>query len=50
MIFLFKSYCSNLYCSILQYDCSKTALKTLRIAYNNSLTTLLGTPKYYSAI
>ena len=34
--FLFKSYCSNLYCSILWYDCSKTALKTLRIAvYEN---------------
>ena len=29
---LFKSYCSNLYCSILWYDCSKTALKNLRIA------------------
>ena len=25
--FLFKSYCSNLYCSILWYDCSITALK-----------------------
>ena len=37
MFFLFKSYCSNLYCSILWYDCSKTALKNLRIAYNNSL-------------
>ena len=35
--FLFKSYCSNLYCSILWYDCSKTVLKTLRITYNNSL-------------
>ena len=47
--FLFKSYCSNLYCSILWYDCSKTALKTLRIAYNNSLRKLLGIPKYNSA-
>ena len=44
--FLFKSYCSNLYCSILWYDCSKTALKNLRIAYNNSLRKLLGIPKY----
>ena len=43
------SYCSNLYCSILWYDCSKTALKTLRIAYNNSLRKLLGIPKYNSA-
>ena len=47
--FLFKSYCPNLYCSILWYDCSKTAFKTLRIAYNNSLRKLLGIPKYNSA-
>ena len=47
-VFLFKSYCSNLYCSILWYDCSKTALKNLRIAYNNSLRKLLGIPKYNS--
>ena len=38
--FLFKSYCSSLYCSTL-YDCLKTALKNLRIAYNNSLRELL---------
>ena len=31
------------------YDCSKTALKNLRIAYNNSLQKLLGIPKYNSA-
>ena len=47
--FLFKSYCSNLYCSILCYDCSKTALKILRKAYNNSLRKVLGIPKYNSA-
>ena len=47
--FLFKSYCSNLYCFILWYDCSKTALRTLRIACNNSLRELLGIPKYNSA-
>ena len=47
--FLFKSYSSNLYCSILGYDCSKTALKKLRIAYNNSLRKLLGISKYNSA-
>ena len=47
---LFKSYCANLYCSILWYDYSKTALKTLRIAYtcHNSLRELLGIPKYHS--
>ena len=33
--FLFKSYCSNLYCSLLWYDCS-----------NNSLRKLLGIPNY----
>ena len=55
-VFLFKSYCSkvglhppNLYCSILWYDCSKTALKNLRIAYNNSLQKLLCHTKYNSA-
>ena len=47
--FLFKSYCSNLYCFILWYDWSKTALITLTIAYNNSLRKLLGIPKYNSA-
>ena len=36
-VFLFKCYCSNLDYSILWYDCSKPALKALRIAYNNSL-------------
>ena len=38
-----------MYCSIFWYDCSKTALKTLRIAYNNSLRKLLGKKKYNSA-
>ena len=32
------------------HGCSKTALKNLRIAYNNSLQKLLGIPKYNSAI
>ena len=41
--------CSIFYCSILWYDCSKTALKNLRIAYNNSLRKLLGISKYNSA-
>ena len=47
--FLFKSYCCNLYCFLLWYDCSKTALKTLKISYNNSLRKLLDIPKYNSA-
>ena len=45
--FIFKYYCFNLYCSILWYD--KTTIKTLRIAYNNSLRKLLGIPKYNRA-
>ena len=49
MFFIFKSYFSNLYCSILWYDCSKTASKNLKIAYNNSLRKLLKIPKYNSA-
>ena len=44
-----KSYCYNMYCSILWYDCSKTALKKLRTAYNNSLRKLVDLPKYNSA-
>ena len=40
---------SEMYCSIVWYYCSKTALKTLRIAYNNSVRKLLGIPKYNSA-
>ena len=48
-VFLFKSYCSNLYCSMLWYDCSKTVLKALRITYNNSLRKLFVIPKYNSA-
>ena len=47
--FLIQSFCSNLYCSILWYDCSKTALKALRMAFINSLRKLLGIPKYNSA-
>ena len=35
--FLFKTYCSNLYCAPMWLDCTKAALKKLKIAYNNSL-------------
>ena len=34
---LFKIYCSNLYCALMRFDCTKAALKKLKIAYNNSL-------------
>ena len=35
--FLFKTYCSTLYCAPMWFDCTKAALKKLKIAYNNSL-------------
>jgi len=47
--FLFKTYCSNIYCGPLWYNSTKTAMKRLKIAYNNSLRRLLGIPKYCSA-
>ena len=34
--FLFKTYCSSFYCAPMWFDCTKTALKRLQIAYNNS--------------
>ena len=34
--YLFKTYCSNLYCTPVWFDCTKTALKKLKVAYNNS--------------
>ena len=33
--FLFKTYCSNLYCAPMWFDCTKAALKKLKIAYNS---------------
>ena len=39
-----------MYCSTLWYNCTVTAMKRLRIAYNNnSLRRLLGIPKHNSA-
>ena len=46
---LFKSFCSNMYCSTMWYNGTVTAMRKLRIAYNNSLRRLLGIPKYNSA-
>ena len=31
-----KTYCSNLYCAPMWFDCTKTALIKLKEAYNNS--------------
>ena len=46
---LFKSFCSNMYCFTMWYNGTVTAMRKLRIAYNNSLRRLLGIPKYNSA-
>ena len=35
--YLFKTYCSTMYCSALWFNNTKTALPKLKIAYNNSL-------------
>ena len=36
--YLFKTYCSNFYCAPMWFDCTKTALKKLKVAYNNTTT------------
>ena len=35
--YLFKTYCSNLYCAPMWFDCTKTAFKKWKLALNNSL-------------
>ena len=47
--FLFKTYCSSLYCAPMWFDCTKTALKRLKIAYNNSLRRFMFLPWRNSA-
>ena len=47
--YLFKRYCCNLYCAPLWYDSTKTAMKNLKVVYNNSLRRLLVLPSYNSA-
>ena len=47
--YLFKTYCSIMYCSALWFNSTKTALTNLIIAYNNSLRKLLGLPTYNRA-
>ena len=42
--YLFKTYCSNLYCAPMWFDCTKTVLKKLKVAYNNSLRRFMGLP------
>ena len=47
--YLVKAYCCNLYCASFWYDSSKTAMKKLIVAYNNSLRRLLCLTCYNSA-
>ena len=47
--YLFKTYCSNLYCASLWYNSTVTAMNKLKIAYNNSIRRLLCLPKQNSA-
>ena len=42
--YLFKTYCSNLYCAPMWFDCTKTALTQLKVTYNNSLRRFMGLP------
>ena len=46
--YLFKSYCSNLYCAPLWYNSTVTAIKILKIVYNNSIRRLFCLPKHNS--
>ena len=47
--YLFKTYCSTLYCAPMWFDCTKTALKELKAAYNNSLRRFMRLPWRNSA-
>ena len=47
--YLFKTYCSTTYCSAMWFDTTKSAMKKLNVAYNNSLRRLLSLPTYNSA-
>ena len=46
---LFKTYCSNLYCAHMLFDCAKAALKKLIIAHKNSLRRFMFLPWRNSA-
>ena len=39
----------NLYCAPFWYDSTKTAMKNMKVAYNNRLRRLLGLPSHNSA-
>ena len=43
---LFKSFCPNMYCTTMWYNCTVTAMRKLKISYNNSLRRLLNISKH----
>ena len=47
--YLFKTYCSNLYCAPLWYNFTLLAMKKIKIAYNNSIRRLFFFTKHNSA-
>ena len=47
--YLFITYCSTLYCSAMWFNNTKSAMKNLEVAYNNSLRRLLSLKTYNSA-
>ena len=47
--YLLETYCCSLYYAPFWYDSTKTAMKNLKVAYNNSLRRLLGLPSHNSA-
>ena len=47
--YLFKTYCSNLYCAPLWYNSTVTDMKKLKIAYNNNIRRIFCVPKQNSA-
>ena len=49
LCYLFKTYCSNLYCAPLWCNFTLTAMKKIKIAYNNSIRRLFFLPKHNSA-
>lgn len=46
---LFRSFCTNMYCSQLWYHHTRKSLNDLRVAYNNAFRILLGLPRDCSA-
>ena len=46
---LFQHFCSNMFCSTMWHNGTVTAMRKLRIAYNDSLPRVLDIPKYNSA-